>query len=85
MRIGKLEEASKLIRLAINNIRKNTSKESYIEVRESYAIMIKAILLRTRGEEAEAKKYAYEALEIAKKGGAVFRIKQAKEVIKLFQ
>lgn len=85
MRIGKLEEASKLIKLAINNIRRNTSSESYIEVRESYALMVRALLLRTRGEMAEAKQSAYEALKIAEKGRAVFRVKQAEEVLKLFK
>ncbi|MFH2019513.1 MAG: hypothetical protein ABII80_02790 [bacterium] len=84
MRIGKIDEAKKLILISTENIRKNTSRESYVEQREAYALLVEALVLRMSGDVVQAKKFAEEALEVARRGKAVFRIKQAEEVLKLF-
>jgi|GEM_PF-6271882 len=85
MRIGKTPEAAKLIKIAIKNIRKNTSKEGYVEQREAYALMVEALIHKAMGELEQAQQAAKEALLVARRGKAVFRIRQAKEVLELFK
>ncbi len=84
LRTGKVSEASGLIDQAIQNIRANNTKESYIEVRESYALIVKSLIEYAQGNLTQALQDAEEALIVATRGQATFRIKQAQELLKLF-
>lgn len=84
MRIGKKEEARKFIDSAIRNIRKNSSKENYVEQREAYGLLVESLIYNAYGELGKAKKAAEESLLVAERGKAVFRIRQAEEILKLF-
>lgn len=85
LRIGKVASALELIDESIGNIEKNTANEDYVEIRESYAYFVKSLVERAVGKTVNAKQSAVKAMEIAKRGKAVFRINQARELIKLFE
>lgn len=82
-RIGKVEEAEEILSEALENIDKNSGKSSSLEIAawKSHALVVKAIILNSKGELKEALSEAEKALEIAKKENVVPRIKEITEVI----
>ncbi len=81
LRVGRVEEASKLIKVAIKNIKDNTARENYIEVRISYAYMVQSLIFNSLGQKDSAIKSAEKSLEIANHGNAIHRVSQAKELL----
>lgn len=84
LRTGKVASAKQLISKAISNIKQNTAKEDYLEVRESYAYLVKSLIEIALGQKPLAQQSANTAMDIAKRGNSPFRIAQAKEVLRLF-
>lgn len=84
LRTSDLPQAASLIGPALVNIQKNSAAEPYVEVRESYAYLVLALISYAQGHKKDAKNAAERALALAEKGNAPFRIAQAKEVLKLF-
>lgn len=83
-RSGHTKEAIGLISKSLENIQKNTANENYVEVRESYAYLVKSLLENAKGNKKLAKQSAEKALAIAVRGKSTFRIAQAKELLTLF-
>lgn len=81
LRSGQIGKAEKEIGKAIKEILENSSSEKYSTIKHSYALMVKALVLNTRGALPEALSKAKESLKVAESKNRVFRIKQAKELI----
>ena len=81
LRVSKVIDAFPLIEQAIHNINLNSQHEDYVEVRESYAYIVKALIENAVGKKDQANTSANQALSIAQKGKASHRIIQAQSVI----
>lgn len=84
LRTARVDEAEELIKQARLNIQRNTAKEAYTEVRESYALRIEALVAEQQGDKKGAREKVRQALDVAKQGNAVFRIKEAEELLNMF-
>jgi tetratricopeptide (TPR) repeat protein len=82
-RMGKVEEAEKILNEALENLDKNSGGSSPLEIAawKSHALVVKAIILNSRGETKEALSDAEKALKMAKKENVIPRIKEITEVI----
>jgi ankyrin repeat protein len=81
--MGKCDEAEKMLDKALENIEVNSRKSSPIEIAawKSHALIVKAIILNSRGDLKAALSESQKALEVAKKRNIVPRINEATEVI----
>lgn len=81
LRTGRISESSILVETAIQNIEANTAKENYVEVRSSYSLMVRSLIELQLGEKKLALSTITQALSLAKKGKAIYRITQIEEVM----
>lgn len=81
LRSSKLDEAVQTIIGSVDYIRKNTAHEGYVAVRESYALRVAALIALAQGDKDKARRLAQEALVVAREGRAVFRIREAEELL----
>ena len=84
-RTGRVNEASKLVDEAIEDIKENSAKKKYFSVWLSHALLVKSLILNSEKKVKEALEYAKESLKVAEKGGIKVRINQSKEVIDYLQ
>jgi len=84
-RTGRVEEAEKLIDVAIKKISASGSDEKYKNVPYSRSLMFKALILNGQGKKVEALNLAREALQIAEKDNLPFRIMQARVLVNLLE
>lgn len=84
LRMGKVAQANTLVGEALAAIRANTASDHYAAVRESYALIVRALICHAKGDDNLAKENAKQALSIARSENAYFRIKEAEELLKLF-
>lgn len=83
-RMGKISEAEKILDEALKNLDKNSGKSSSLEIAawKSHALVVKAIILNSKGDIKEALSELQIALEIAQKENVIPRIIEITEVIK---
>jgi len=87
LRQSKLGEAKKLMEEAIEGINKNTAKKKkeFIATWLSHALIVKSLILNADNNRDGAMDSAKESLRVSKREKRVFRIAQAKELIRFLK
>jgi len=82
-RTGQISLAEKELGKAIGNIDKNIGGSSALEIAvwKSHALIVKTLLLNSKGKFKEALKESQNAFKIAEKENAILRMKEATEII----
>jgi len=82
-----LGEAKKLMEEAIEGINKNTAKKKkeFIATWLSHALIVKSLILNADNNRDGAMDSAKESLRVSKREKRVFRIAQAKELIRFLK
>lgn len=80
LRTGKIRLANQLVKTAIHNIELNTAQENYVEVRSSFAYIVKSLIGVTLDNSLAASRDANVARKLANRSGSSHRIRQANEL-----
>jgi tetratricopeptide (TPR) repeat protein len=82
-RMGKLNQAESTLNDAIKGIEANSGKSSSIEIAvwKSHALIVKAIILNSKGNIKKALSEAESALEVAEESNVVPRINESTEIV----